>query len=126
MVRVSGRDGHAQVVLYAQIVRNFVEGYRVAARGLLALLKGPLTIKEIAKKAIATGERMFLAGELERREAVSRPLFENAYGAFVDQGYVSRAEGKLSLPESYATEAAVRTIESRIAGFLVPRTERSA
>ena len=37
-----GDDGRAQVDLYARLVENFVEGYRVAARGLAALLKGPL------------------------------------------------------------------------------------
>jgi glycerol-3-phosphate O-acyltransferase len=68
------------------------------------------------------GERMFLAGEIERREAVSRPVFENAYAAFVDQGYCARAEGKLVLPESYASASAVRTIEARIAGYLSPLT----
>jgi glycerol-3-phosphate O-acyltransferase len=122
-VGVDGENGSAQVALYGEIVRNFVEGYRVAARGLVALLKGPVTIKDAARRAIATGQRMFLAGEIERREAVSQPVIENAYAAFVDQGYVTRAEGKIALPESYATQNAVRTIESRIAGYLPRRRE---
>lgn len=112
-------DGAApKVRLYAQILASFVEGYRVAARGLVALLKAPLAQKDLVKRAIVTGERMFLAGELERREAVSRPVLENAYAAFVDQGYVGRQDGKLVLTESYASATAVRTIEARIAGFL--------
>jgi glycerol-3-phosphate O-acyltransferase len=123
VIRVAGENGFVQVTLYAESVRNFVEGYRVAARGLVSLLKGPLPLKDAAKKAIATGERMFLAGEIERREAVSRPIIENAYAAFIDQGYVARVEGKIGLPESYATANAVRTIESRIAGFLSVRRE---
>ena len=64
---------------------------------------------------------MFLAGEIERREAVSRPLFENAHGAFVDQGYLTRDDGKLRLADSFDSQAAVRTIEARIAGFLPVR-----
>ena len=64
---------------------------------------------------------MFLAGEIERREAVSSPVIENAYAAFVDQGYVGRTDGKLTLAESYATAATLRTIEGRIAGFLPRR-----
>ncbi len=115
---VKGEEGRTQVVLYAQIVRNFVEAYRVAARGLTALLKGPLTQKDLTKRAITLGERMFLDREIERREAVSRPVLENAYAAFVDQGYVSRTDGKYALPESYASATAVRTIEARIAGLL--------
>jgi glycerol-3-phosphate O-acyltransferase len=119
-------EGRARVVLYASIVRNFVEGYRVAARGLAALLKGPLAVKDLVKRAITAGERMFLAGEIERREAVSRPILENAYSAFVDQGYLSRSEGKLALAASYDNAAAVRTIESRVAGFLPRRSEDTA
>jgi glycerol-3-phosphate O-acyltransferase len=48
---------------------------------------------------------------------VSRPLLENAYASFVDQGYVSRSSGKLALTESYATQSAVGTIEARIAAM---------
>ncbi len=113
-----GEEGQAQVSLYARVVHNFVEGYRVAARGLFTLLRGPMHVKDLTKRAITAGERMFLAGEIERREAVSRPVFENAYAAFVDQGYVGRRDGKLVLPESYASASAVKTIEARIAGYL--------
>jgi glycerol-3-phosphate O-acyltransferase len=116
-----GDEGRANLVLYAQVVRNFVEGYRIAARGLTALLKGPLPPKELAKRTLALGDRMFLGGEVERRESVSRPLFENAHGAFVDQGYVTRSDGKLTLAESYDSAAAVRTIETRISSFLPAR-----
>ena len=112
-----GDDGRAQIELYARLLENFVDGYRIAARGLGALLKGPLALKDVVKRAIPTGERMFLAGEIARREAVSRPLLENAYASFVDQGYLSRNSGKLALTESYATQSAVGTIEARIAAM---------
>jgi glycerol-3-phosphate O-acyltransferase len=119
-VAVAGADGEAQLALYAGVLRSFLEGYRVAARGLTVLLKGAQAPKDVAKRAIATGERMFLAGEIVRREAVSHPVIEGAYLAFVDQGYVNRREGKLSLPDSYDNANAVKTIEARIAGFLPP------
>jgi glycerol-3-phosphate O-acyltransferase len=112
-----GEDGRRQIDLYARMLENFVEGYQVAARGLIGLLRGSLTKKEVVKRAITTGERMFLAGEIARREAVSRPLLEDAYASFTDQGYVERAHGQLSLTDSYATAGAVATIESRIAAF---------
>jgi glycerol-3-phosphate O-acyltransferase len=111
-------EGFERVTLHARMLRNFVEGYRVAARGLAALLKGALAPKDLAKRAMTAGERMFLAGELECREAVSRPVVENAFLAFVDQGYLGRSEGKYVLPESYATAEAVKTIEARIASYL--------
>ena len=110
----NGEDGRQQIELYARLVENFLEGYRVAARGLSALLRSELTPKELVKRTIATGERMFLDGEIRRREAVNRPMFENAYASFADQGYLSKLGGKLALPESYAMADAVATIEARI------------
>jgi glycerol-3-phosphate O-acyltransferase len=111
-------EGRERAHLHARMVRNFVEGYMVAARSLQSLLKGALAPKDLAKRAMTAGERMFLAGELECREAVSRPVIENAYLAFVDQGYIGREDGKYVLPESYATPEAARTIEARIASYL--------
>jgi glycerol-3-phosphate O-acyltransferase len=113
-------EGRERAVLHARMVQSFVEGYRVAARALGSLLKGPLSPKDLAKRAITAGERMFLAGEIGRREAISRPVIDNALLAFVDQGYASRNDGKLVLPDSYATADAVRTIEARIASYLPP------
>jgi glycerol-3-phosphate O-acyltransferase len=110
-----GDEGRAGLELYARLLHNFVEGYRVAARGLGALLRGPLPMKDVVKRALPVGHRMFLSGEIARSEAVSRPVLENAYASFVDQGYLSRAGGKLALTASYATASAVQTIEARIA-----------
>jgi glycerol-3-phosphate O-acyltransferase len=118
LVRLAGGEGAMQVSLYAEILRSFLESYRVAARGLGLLLRGPLALKDVAKRTIATGDRMYLNEEIVRREAVSRPVIENAYAAFIDEGYLTRTEGKLALAESYATPDAVKTIESRIALYL--------
>ena len=111
-------DGREQIALYASMLRSFVEGYRVAARGLGALVRGPLPAKELAKRTLAVGQRMFLAGEIERRESISRPVVDNAFSVFADQGYVSRVDGKLMLAPSFATATTVKAIEARIAGFL--------
>jgi glycerol-3-phosphate O-acyltransferase len=112
-----GGDGREQVELYARLLANFSEGYRVAARGLSALLRGSLASKEVVRRAMTGGERMFLAGEIARRESVSSPVLENAYASFVDQGYLSRQGGKVALTASYETASAVATIEARIAAM---------
>ena len=112
-----GDEGLEQIQLYARLLENFIEGYRVAARGLTALLRSPLGTKDLVRRAITAGERMFLAGEIARREAISRPLLENAYTSFVDQGYLSRSAGKLVLNDSYATASAVATIEARVSAM---------
>jgi glycerol-3-phosphate O-acyltransferase len=112
-----GWSGEGWIDFYASVARTFLESYRVAARGLTTLQKGPASQKDLVKKALALGERMFLAGEIERPEAVTRPTIGNAYLAFADQGYVSISQGKVSLAESFATPAAVAAIESKVAGF---------
>jgi glycerol-3-phosphate O-acyltransferase len=117
-IDVSLGDGAVQIALYAELVRSFLESYRIAARSLALLLKGPLALKDLTKRALALGERMFLANEVLRREAVSRPVIENACSAFADQGYLTRSEGKLLLAPSYATADAVKTIEIRVALYL--------
>jgi len=113
-----GWTGTQWLGLYASILRSFLEGYRIAARGLGNLLKGPQLEKDLVKKAITAGNRMFLAGEIERREAVSKPILQNAYKAFLDQGYLVANDGKLGLAESFATAKAVGAIEGRVAGYL--------
>ncbi|MDP9000691.1 MAG: hypothetical protein M3O46_11325, partial [Myxococcota bacterium] len=113
----NGDDGREQLALYGRLLENFVEGYRIGARGLSALLRGPLATKETVRRAMTSGERMFLAGEIARREAISSPMLENAYASFIDQGYVSRTDGKLALSPSFATASAVATIEARVAAM---------
>ncbi len=121
LVAGPGRDGWSGaewLEAYVSLLRNFIEGYQVAARGLGALLKGPLAEKEVVKRALAVGNRMFLAGEIERQESVSRPLVQNAIQSFVEQGYVVVRDKKAELAESFRSAAAVRAIEGRIAGYL--------
>ena len=72
------------------------------------------------QRALRIGEQMFLGGEIERSEAVSQPTLENAFAAFVEQGYLERKDGKLALAESFASEDAAETIEARVASYLLP------
>ena len=113
-----GWTGQIWLQTYASLLKNFIEGYRVAARGLSVLVRGSATEKELQKKALTMGQRMYFAGEIERREAVSKPLIENAYQAFIDQGYLQRSDGKLELAQSFKSTSAVKAIEGRIASYL--------
>src|SRR6185295_5065114 len=90
-----------------------------AARVLAS--RGPMPEDELAARALRVGEQMFLGGEIERSEAVSRPTLENAFAAFLEQGYLQRAEGKLALAESFASEEAAATLEARVASYLPHR-----
>ncbi len=114
-----GPASREEAEAYAAAIGSFIEGYRVAARTLGSLAKGGgATQKELVRRALGVGKRMVLAGEIARREAVSRPVLENAFAAFLDQGYLARAEGKLVLSPSFATNAGVSAIERRIASYL--------
>ncbi len=110
-----GWSGREWLLTYAAFLRNFLEGYRIAARGLGVLLKGPLAEKELIKKSLATGKRMFFTGEIERPEAVSQPLIKNALSAFTDQETLRATDGKVELV--IATPEAVRATEGRVVAF---------
>jgi glycerol-3-phosphate O-acyltransferase len=113
-----GLGGTGWVALYASMVRNFIEGYRIAARTLRVLSAGPLADKELALQALRVGEQMFLGGEIERSEAVSRHVLENAFAAFLDQRYLERAGGKLALSEPFRSDDAIQSIETTVASYL--------
>ena len=53
---------------------------------------------------------------------MSQPTLENAFTAFVDQGYLKRHEGKLALAESFASEETAQTVEARVASYLLRRS----
>ncbi|HYJ10080.1 MAG TPA: 1-acyl-sn-glycerol-3-phosphate acyltransferase [Polyangiaceae bacterium] len=116
-----GRDGwsgHDWLSLYSAVLRNFLEGYWVAARSLAELVRAPLADKELLKRAIALGNRAFLAGELERSEAVSKSILQNAFQAFVDHGFLSLRDNKLDLTDNLASEQGARQVADRLKTFI--------
>jgi glycerol-3-phosphate O-acyltransferase len=116
----SGREGwtgHQWLMTYAALLRNFVESYRIAARGLSGLRNGPLESKDLVKQTLATGRLMYLSGEVERAEAISKPLIQNAFASFQDLGYITAAGGVLQLPAN-AKDESIPTLEESIARYL--------
>ena len=73
-----GSEEEDALLRYARLLKSFCEAYRLSARALGHLVKGPLAVKDVEKRALALGDRMFMAGEVHRREAISRPLVDNA------------------------------------------------
>ena len=117
--RTTDGEGLLRFIGYCLILRNFAESYRIAARSLLALLKGPSTIGELSKRAVAYGEKMYFAGEIELKESIAKPPIENAYRAFVDLGYLTLDDGKLALTPTYDSEAMVGVIETYMKSHIV-------
>ena len=106
------------LMLLAEILVNYLEGYRVAARTLAFAVEQPLAVKEFLKRALATGNRMFFAGEILRRESITKPILQNALVAFADQHWVDLHGEKVALTENAATQSHIDDLESRIVQFL--------
>ncbi|MEM1413287.1 MAG: 1-acyl-sn-glycerol-3-phosphate acyltransferase [Myxococcota bacterium] len=85
------------IATYAAMLRSYFEAYFLAARALRPVLEdgeAQPTRKEWLKQALALGQRMYLAGELELRESVSKPKLDNALRAFKDHGLVRFEAGE--------------------------------
>jgi glycerol-3-phosphate O-acyltransferase len=116
-----GRDGEGGTKwlgVYAAVLRNFVEGYRVAARGLTLLARSPLAEKELLKRTLSLGNQMFYAGEIEQRESVSKTILQNAFHAFGGQGLVVAQGEKLTLADSTSSAETLESVETDIAHYL--------
>lgn len=103
--------------IHASHLTTYVEAYRVTARAARVLAFGRLAEKELKKRALAIGEQMFLGGEIDRREALSRPLFDEAVQGFIASGILKRSGDDLELTPAFATEERVRALEARIDSF---------
>jgi glycerol-3-phosphate O-acyltransferase len=113
-----GLGGAGWVAFYADVLVPYLEGYRVAARAAHALLKGPLSARDLVKRALTAGERMFLSGEIGRREAVSRPTLENALRSLDDHQALHTADGKVALRPPFDSPETVTGLEARVRTFL--------
>lgn len=80
-LQLTGGTGGQRVPHYAWMIRGSLESLRVALRAALMLTSRAIPLKAFIKDAIATGERMYLAGAIETREAVSRERLDNAVHA---------------------------------------------
>lgn len=111
-------SGMDWLLSYAALLRNFLEGYWVAARALTELVKLPLVEKDLLKRGIALGNRAFLAGELERPEAVSKSILANAFLAFVDHGFVVVRDDKLDLADGLSSAEGALEVAEKLKSFI--------
>ncbi len=97
----------ADLRLLAGQVLDFVEAYRVAALALENLTT-PLAKKDLLRRVHELGERMFLTGDLRRREACIDANYSNAIAYFVERGWLVEQGDKLQRPASFdARRAAI-------------------
>jgi glycerol-3-phosphate O-acyltransferase len=68
------------------MIRSYFEAYWLGARALSEVPQGGLSKKDFLKRALAVGQRLYLAGEIQDRESISKPKLENALLALKDHG----------------------------------------
>ncbi len=102
-----GADGWAAsrwVRLLRSSVKNFVEAYWVALLALSRFEETAPAEKDAAKEIMALGRRMLGSGELERPEAVTKALAQNALLAFQGLGLIRLEKGSYVVPDGALTD----------------------
>ncbi len=108
-VSVAGNGMGRFVALYADLLRPYFESYLLALRGLRSLHDAGESNKDWLKRTMALGERMYLQGELEHREAITQPKLDGALRSLKEAGLVKsskqglRPGPKFQSPEDLAT-----------------------
>ncbi|MFA9409902.1 MAG: 1-acyl-sn-glycerol-3-phosphate acyltransferase [Deltaproteobacteria bacterium] len=121
------RDGYAQategavrhrIERYAMMLQTFFESYLLALRGAEIVLDGPIPKKDWYKRTLALGQQMYLAGEIERRESLSKLKLETALKALQDYRLVQLNGDILERGEGVESVADLHALEPKLTGFL--------
>lgn len=120
MCGISQAAEAAHLELYAGMLQSFLESYRLAARGTTFLFKGKVSVKDWLKRTLALGQRMYLSGEIRRREALSRPNLESALQLLKDQHWVQAdATQSLMAGAMLKDKTDADKVEHQIAKYLI-------
>jgi glycerol-3-phosphate O-acyltransferase len=99
-------EPHARpmVQFLADLLRDSLESYLLAARTAEDLPEGGCDRKEYLKRALEAGRADFLAGTITASEALSKTSLENALQFLVEQHFLSEKDKKLSPGTASAAE----------------------
>ena len=104
---------------YSVMLQTFFESYLLALRGAEIVLDGPIPKKDWYKRTLALGQQMYLAGEIERRESLSKLKLETALKALQDYRLVRIKEDILERGEGVAHGVHdLYALEPKLTGFL--------
>ncbi|MGB5810691.1 MAG: 1-acyl-sn-glycerol-3-phosphate acyltransferase [Polyangiales bacterium] len=103
---------------YATMLQTFFESYLLALRGAEIVLDGPIQKKEWYKRTLGLGQQMYLAGEIERRESLSKLKLETALKALQDYKLVRIVGDTLERGEGVEGVADLHALEPKLTGFL--------
>lgn len=118
-IRVTGGTGGERVATYARMLTTYFESYLLALRAAGLVEQQPLPRKDWYKKALALGQRMYLAGEIERRESLSQTKLETALKYLKDREFVRLGTGdQVERGPAFVGREALRAEEAFVAPFL--------
>ncbi|MEZ4249015.1 MAG: hypothetical protein R3B99_12325 [Polyangiales bacterium] len=106
-VRQGRGENGRHLEVYEVMLGSYVEAYHLAARAAEPLDEEGIDRKAWVKKTLALGQRMYLAGEIEHREAISKDKLEGAMTSLKDLGVVklsSSTIGRGAEPSTIVTE----------------------
>ena len=104
---------------YANMLRTFFESYLLALRGAGLVLNEDIPRKEWFKKTLALGQQMYLAGEIEDRETLSKLKLETALKSLRDYKLVAFGEGDtLKAGPALTSADDLRSLEPKLYGFI--------
>jgi len=107
-----------RVERYALMLQTFFESYLLALRGAEIVLDGPIPKKDWYKRTLALGQQMYLAGEIERRESLSKLKLETALKALEDYHLVRLNGDTLERGDDVESVADLHALEPKLTGFL--------
>ncbi|MGZ3445222.1 MAG: 1-acyl-sn-glycerol-3-phosphate acyltransferase, partial [Myxococcaceae bacterium] len=81
----------------ADVLRDYVQSYLLAALTLEELAAGPMDRKGFVRAALETGRMEFLQGRIDAAEAISRSTLENALAWLLEQEMAVERDRKLVL-----------------------------
>ncbi len=93
----------------AELLRSYLEAYRLAAETALALCSGGRAVdpNRLVREALDRGRAAFLSGRLALRESLSKATLENAREWFVSQRVMTPEPGGLRVADAAALGAVV-------------------
>jgi len=83
-MRVGRGEPGRHLEVYAVMLGSYLEAYHLAARAAESLDETGTDRKSWLKKTLSLGQRMYLAGEIEHREAISKDKLEGALSSLKD------------------------------------------
>ncbi len=86
-------DDAPWVATLAGALTSGIEAHRIVARTLREIVGRSASIDDVLRRGLSVGRRMFVAGEIQRREAVSRAALADALTALRELGMLGGGEG---------------------------------